>query len=154
MQPSAVQIVGGGAVAPNKRVVGIYHRDRSWDPMVRDPFTTSRIRQFDAGQYDVAYNKAICRWQLVAAHEGQLRLVRNWESETGGYLPLNEKLYEWLVATDFSRAYGTRDPRKIAAKMLSEEQSAEYEREVRLIDDLKAFDREHRIIGNRVKEFR
>lgn len=102
-------------------------------PMAVCPELVRGLHALDP-RLEVVFNKAKARWQVVALHKGKLRLVKTWEDDDGGYLPLTMKVYEWCAKTDLSRVLKTDNPHTQALLLEAQEQ-ADREREQRRISD-------------------
>jgi len=112
-----------------------------------------RVRTYDRGQYDVAFNISRARWQIVAWWEDKkrgrcLRLVRTWQDENGGYLPLSDRMHDYLVRTDFETSLGTRDGAKVARAIENQEADLKEKQERSVRDDIEHFKRDNRHVFN------
>ena len=131
------------------RVVGTKY-DLDHDPARAAPDVHRAVRSYDAGQYSILWNAPKARWQIVALFKGQVHLVRTWQDDEGGYLPLSMQIHDWLIRTSFDHNFGTRKPREVDRALRNRELAAEEKRESQIQSDLQYVRRDDRHVLNKI----
>lgn len=66
------------------------------------PSVVERVRRYDP-QLLIGWDSSCCRWGLLRAWNGKVNLVTIIEGPNGEYIPLDDRVLDWMVANDMWR---------------------------------------------------